>query len=219
MSRYRNPSKSVDGKGFAIPAGLSGSDLALRIAHTEGQEDGEVPHGYTRRYTETVDRTLPVVGTWHRKAECAKHPEIDMVGGSRFAKVLCRRCPVLRQCGEEAIALEGGSRDVMVGVRGGLTVKERQPYVRRERDRENVVYFAEHAGRIKIGTSREVHKRMATLGVTLLASEPGGYAREAQLHRRFADCHIAGEWFEPSDDLLDYIAGLTGRRTDAEAAA
>jgi hypothetical protein len=77
------------------------------------------------------------------------------------------------------------------------------------------VYFAEAAGRVKIGWSRKVASRVAQLQtgnaspVRLLCVIPGGRAQERRLHERFAHARLSGEWFEGTPDLMAYIASVT----------
>lgn len=85
-----------------------------------------------------------------------------------------------------------------------------------------VVYFIQSAsGRIKIGTTRQLKSRLRSLirqsGETLrvLAIIKGRYAEEKMLHQRFAHCRSYGEWFEPGDDLLSFIAAQ-GQPWDGE---
>ena len=42
----------------------------------------------------------------------------------------------------------------------------------------------------------------------VMVAVPGDGSLEAKLHTRFAGCRKHGEWFEPSDELLDLIAEL-----------
>lgn len=81
-----------------------------------------------------------------------------------------------------------------------------------------VVYFAsvrQHGHRrIKIGTSRNVPARLAQLtrwfdDIELLATTPGWYMAEHDIHRRFADSRY-GRWetFEPTGRLLSLIGAL-----------
>lgn len=78
------------------------------------------------------------------------------------------------------------------------------------------VYFIQAGsnGPIKIGIASNVHRRMALLQIgnpaqlTLLAIQPGGNREETALHRRFAACHLRGEWFNPDPLLLAYIRSL-----------
>ncbi len=46
--------------------------------------------------------------------------------------------------------------------------------------------------------------------LTALATIPGTYKDERNLHGLFSHLHIRGEWFRRGDDLLDYIEGLPG---------
>lgn len=76
------------------------------------------------------------------------------------------------------------------------------------------VYFAKAGDRIKIGWSRKVGVRIAQLQtgnpapVQLLATVPGARALERQLHTRFAEHRVSGEWFRDDPDLVTYIARL-----------
>lgn len=93
-----------------------------------------------------------------------------------------------------------------------------------ERDGSSV-YFAEADGRVKIGWSSKVATRIAQLQtgnaspIRLLAIEPGGRALERQLHERFADARVGGEWFALTPDLQAYVAALSRPVLIAEGAA
>lgn len=75
------------------------------------------------------------------------------------------------------------------------------------------VYFVQgvDGGRIKIGVAAHPRDRLAQLqsmspvDLRILAITHGGYAREAELHKRFAESRAHGEWFEPTSDLLELI--------------
>lgn len=67
------------------------------------------------------------------------------------------------------------------------------------------VYFAQRDGLIKIGWSKSVPYRMISLRAKLIGAEPGERAREASLHKRFSHLRVHGEWFNPGEDLLEYI--------------
>lgn len=70
------------------------------------------------------------------------------------------------------------------------------------------VYFAEKDGRIKIGTSINLRRRLRVLGATYLAAISGSYTEEREMHQRFSlDC-IEGEWFAPSPLLMEYVGCL-----------
>jgi len=75
------------------------------------------------------------------------------------------------------------------------------------------VYFiqAENSGKIKIGHTDDVPKRMYTLQCTspdklkLLGKLSTKVATEKGLHKQFNDFRYIGEWFEPSEEILSYI--------------
>jgi hypothetical protein len=75
-----------------------------------------------------------------------------------------------------------------------------------------VVYFIRSGGRIKIGTSTSLITRLDTYRThgpeqpqVLLVVE-GGRAEEKQVHELFKADRVRGEWFTPSQALLDFIA-------------
>lgn len=89
------------------------------------------------------------------------------------------------------------------------------------------VYFAQavDGGPVKIGWSRVPEKRVAILAtqhrrpIRLLATTPGGRARELWLHEEFAGsrapqmkCSVVGstEWFEPTRRLAALVAECGG---------
>lgn len=82
--------------------------------------------------------------------------------------------------------------------------------------KERTVYFvfAPRMGLIKIGVASSVLKRIKALQcatgeyLCLLGTLPGGHDVEAEIHRRFAESRVRGEWFLPSYELLSEI-GLT----------
>lgn len=78
------------------------------------------------------------------------------------------------------------------------------------------VYFIQCAsGEIKIGTARDVAQRLNRLqtahpeALRVLAVLPGGLGLERELHERFADIRVGGEWFAPAPRLVGFIEGLT----------
>ena len=77
-----------------------------------------------------------------------------------------------------------------------------------------IVYFIEGDGKIKIGVAQYVESRLRVLQagspvpLKILAVCPGGYERESELHKRFADTRLYGEWFEASEDLMDFIQDM-----------
>ena len=77
------------------------------------------------------------------------------------------------------------------------------------------VYFIQAGkGPIKIGTSSNPRKSMVNLQssnaseIVLLATIPGGVKEARELHERFAELRLRGEWFIPADDLLSYIGNI-----------
>ncbi len=78
-----------------------------------------------------------------------------------------------------------------------------------------MIYFAEAEGlaRIKIGftdeTDSEVRMKALKTGcpvpLNVLRTIPGERELEKELHRRFAACHIHGEWFHASPEILEFI--------------
>jgi hypothetical protein len=57
----------------------------------------------------------------------------------------------------------------------------------------------------KIGFSRDPVKRRKSFGggTRLAATGPGGPKREAELHEKFSEHRVGGEWFQLSGSLLD----------------
>ncbi|MEV8042453.1 GIY-YIG nuclease family protein [Streptomyces griseoluteus] len=87
----------------------------------------------------------------------------------------------------------------------------------------SVVYFVEHAGFIKIGTTSSLRARLDAIGkgsaamppgvtpgpVRLLATTPGDRKIESGYHLRFGSQRIRGtEWFRPNKPLLRLIDDL-----------
>lgn len=75
------------------------------------------------------------------------------------------------------------------------------------------VYFIrdELTGNIKIGVAADPEKRLQELAtgsagaLTILRTEPGGARRELALHKKFSADRVRGEWFRPSDALMEHI--------------
>ena len=76
-----------------------------------------------------------------------------------------------------------------------------------------MVYFVTDGQKIKIGNSKNVKKRVLQLQVAnskelvLLGYVQGDEEKEKYLHKVFNQYRIRanGEWFEPAQELLDYI--------------
>lgn len=73
--------------------------------------------------------------------------------------------------------------------------------------RVDVVYYIRFEGRMKIGTSSNPRRRLATLWHDeLLAFERGGRALERRRHEQFAAQRLARtEWFEIDDELRTHV--------------
>jgi hypothetical protein len=78
----------------------------------------------------------------------------------------------------------------------------------------SIVYFVQGAngGPIKIGTTTHLAGRLANLQalnaqkLCVLATVPcGGHKLERELHDKFKDDRLHGEWFEPSEHLATWI--------------
>jgi hypothetical protein len=89
-----------------------------------------------------------------------------------------------------------------------------------ETKRPTTVYFvrARTTGLVKIGCTSNLDGRVKELKsmsgdvLDLLGTEPGGIARERELHRQFSDHRKHGEWFAPAAELLAYIKQLKRAR-------
>jgi hypothetical protein len=101
------------------------------------------------------------------------------------------------------------------GFRSGDAKKAIDPF-----GRKDLVYFVQagEGGPIKIGFSNHLKKRLENFEVCspyelkVLYVLPGGSADEGDLHRRFAmfqivlpDGRVKKEWFQPADELLQFI--------------
>lgn len=72
------------------------------------------------------------------------------------------------------------------------------------------IYFIRglDGGPVKIGVANDPKKRLADLQRTcpveleIIGSRPGDTLVERELHERFADFRVHGEWFEPSPVIL-----------------
>jgi hypothetical protein len=100
-----------------------------------------------------------------------------------------------------------------------------QHLARTERWRESSrAYFIRCGAYIKIGASQSPTGRAETIrhtggvlapylldlsGAELIATEPGGFNRERELHAKFSHLRHTGEWFTESPELTQYIESLS----------
>jgi hypothetical protein len=79
------------------------------------------------------------------------------------------------------------------------------------------IYFAESNGEIKIGISDDPDQRVRAFGAELLAVQPGNTRLERELHARFIDHCIRGEWFEDCEPIRAHIETIVSRAVEPEA--
>jgi hypothetical protein len=95
--------------------------------------------------------------------------------------------------------------------------KPRSMIARLGRDKRNWVYYiqAEEGGPVKIGKTLQMYSRLQSLQgmspqkLRLLAVEPNfleiGGDTESLRHKRFEKNRLHGEWFTPTQDMLDFL--------------
>lgn len=80
------------------------------------------------------------------------------------------------------------------------------------------VYFirSEDGGPVKIGSSTDVHRRMRSIQTScphrlkVIAIIPNcGRRKERELHRKFSEDRMSGEWFEWSSDIEAYVNSIS----------
>ena len=82
-----------------------------------------------------------------------------------------------------------------------------------------LVYFIQDRKRVKIGYSTNPQSRLRALmthtTLKLLATEPGGAKREAELHKKFSHLRtsVGREWFYLKSEILDYIKSLKTKKS------
>lgn len=76
-----------------------------------------------------------------------------------------------------------------------------------------MIYFVQaiEGGTIKIGTTIRLSEQLKQLGANhgplkILAVMDGGIVEERALHEKFISSWLDGEWFNPDQELLDFIA-------------
>lgn len=190
----------------------SSHEVAHRGAHFGRNRVGSRPS------IESRDSTPWNIPHWMRHAACQDIDEATLQfvpsekhgGTKRIERCLavCARCTVKDHCADFA-----ASTGVRYGVWGGENFsKDGADRVERVRVANgHRVYFAfgSRPAVVKIGTSSDVDTRCSVLGLTLIASEPGSYQRERQLHKKFSESREGDtEWFGLTKRLAAYIAEL-----------
>lgn len=90
-------------------------------------------------------------------------------------------------------------------------------YPRSRSTEQGYVYFARFGDRVKIGFTTNVKQRMGGIPHDqVLGAVPGTMADEKRCHAAFAHLRITGEWFEPGQDLMDFIAEVVKQHGTAE---
>lgn len=89
-----------------------------------------------------------------------------------------------------------------------------------QRRTEQTVYFIRCEQFVKIGISKNVEARLGQIRkgggslfprrldvetAELIATEPGGFEREKELHAKFSHLRHTGEWFTETPELTEYI--------------
>lgn len=125
-----------------------------------------------------------------------------------------------RHEGMPANDLSGGRvRFVLEDVSAWIERRRNEPVkLRRLRavtfDRASLIYFARASdGLVKIGWTSNQTRRADELDIDIMATIDGDKRVEAAFHRCFADDHVDGEWFRPSQRLLAFIDGLVALQT------
>lgn len=80
-----------------------------------------------------------------------------------------------------------------------------------------MIYFVQSGekGPIKIGKANDPYKRLISLQtsssetLTILGLMDGDIKEGKDIHAKFYDCKIKGEWFKPSKDLIEFIENNT----------
>lgn len=107
-------------------------------------------------------------------------------------------------------------------------LRQRISRARKSLSREDLpskVYFiqSECGGPIKIGVASFLPQRLAELQTArpdkllVLLAIDGDQAREREIHVQFASARIAGEWFNPTNELLSWISSQADRQSATES--
>lgn len=127
--------------------------------------------------------------------ECHLHAVVEREGRS-----LCLNCaspyPIKLDL-DRSISAEQQARNAAARQERAIRLEQR-----------SVVYFVSFADRVKIGTTRNLHRRLTVIyHDEILAVEPGGPRREQQRHTEFIADRVPGqrEWFYRTPRLDDLV--------------
>ena len=74
-----------------------------------------------------------------------------------------------------------------------------------------MIYFIRTDGFAKIGCTRNIKSRLSELQVSnphdlnVMGLFHGGFKKEEELHKLFADDRVRGEWYYLSDEIKEYV--------------
>lgn len=198
-------------------------------------------HGYTKEYAQQCAAwTINNLGSWrkqcglpvshnvdgwiylcsrhHRIIERAFEVEIDNLNSRRVENMQARL---------DAVAhLEEQERESHWDMQEYMDQYE-------QRRTAQTVYFMRCEQFVKIGMSfnptnrlAQVRKgggslfprRMDVASTVLIATEPGGFEREKELHAKFAHLRHTGEWFTETSELTSYIDSINNEADTDEGA-
>lgn len=135
----------------------------------------------------------------------------DLEQGAATGAQVCRmdKCGTMRDPGSETGVCAGHLREVADDYHrtlGAARIEEKT--LAKANETTPVVYYVQLGKYIKIGTTRNLAKRMATFYAApeqVLAVEPGGQSRERERHKQFAHLRHRGELFQPGSELLGHV--------------
>lgn len=160
----------------------------------------------------------PVFDQWTGELRfCRRRPENDQLGldlchqhAYHLVDMVRYKDETYRKKRDDEIEAERRNRNTLNEERIARAEEARQIYYVRRND-----------GAIKIGTSRDVRGRIASLRtvspVELLASHLGDFETEREMHLRFEVHRLDGEWFAPCEELLSHIAEVNASSPEVAA--
>lgn len=154
---------------------------------------------------------------------CSLHREYldEEMFNSSSAELIQMQARCIEELESELLRARGGAaewRRLAHAKHGNLAGESYKPVPARD----SFVYFIKGGDYIKIGKADNPAARFAQLqlggvimpegirpaDINMMAIERGGYEREIELHRKFSDTRVVGEWFHASEALAAYIQAL-----------